>query len=317
MNPSLGIALSNAWARMIRILFRPFRIDVWITVGFAAFLSELGNHGGGGNWGGKGTYEDKEAFESHVFRPVMDFLTNPHMIAIIIGIAGLLLVLAFVLAWVSCRARFIYLDNVVRERAAFVEPWKRYARQGNSLFLWTLCFGLVVILAVLAATLPFVPRFSHLSHDQIPTMDQLTGFALWFAMLIPIVIATGYVHIWTNHFVVPVMYRHNLSAMDGWSRFWPLLRERAGSFLLYGVVMFLLWFAFAFAYFLAGFLTCCIGFVILALPYIGTLAMLPPLTVFRGVGPEYLRQFGPEWSAWETPAPAAPPAMPGPAGMPA
>jgi hypothetical protein len=304
VNPSLGIALSNAWARMVRMLFRPFRIDVWITVGFAAFLSELGSHG----WGNGSSYSDKDGVSERAFQPVIDFLTNPAMIAIIVAIAACLFVLVIVLLWVSCRGRFIYLDCVVRERAAIVEPWKRYARQGNSLFLWSICFLLVVILAVMAATVPFIPRFTGLSLHHFPSEDQLRGFGLWFLLILPIALATGYVHIWTNHFVVPVMYRHGLTAMEGWGRFWTLLREHAGSFLLYGIVMMGLWFATMFLYFLAGFLTCCVGFIILALPYIGTIAMLPPLTLFRGFGPEYLRQFGPEWSAFDAPAAPAPPA---------
>ena len=33
--------LQRAWARAERMLFKPFRLEMWLVLGFAAFLSEL------------------------------------------------------------------------------------------------------------------------------------------------------------------------------------------------------------------------------------------------------------------------------------
>jgi hypothetical protein len=59
----------------------------------------------------------------------------------------------------------------------------------------------------------------------------------------------------------------------------------------------------------AGFLTCCIGFLILAIPYVGSVVLLPVSYLFRALSVEFLEQFGPEYvlfPATTSPAPPAP-----------
>ena len=60
---------------------------------------------------------------------------------------------------------------------------------------------------------------------------------------------------------------------------------------------------------LAGLLTCCCGLVLLAIPYIGTVILLPIVAWERYWSLEFLRQFGPEYDLW---AGAAPPPDPAP-----
>ena len=49
---------------------------------------------------------------------------------------------------------------------------------------------------------------------------------------------------------------------------------------------------------LAGLLTCCVGLVLMMIPYIGTVTLLPVHFTFRAYGPMFLRQYGPEWDVW-------------------
>lgn len=56
---SLTGPVGRAWARMVDLLFRPFDLGLWFTLGFSAWLSQLGQGGGsfnmpGGNSGGGG-----------------------------------------------------------------------------------------------------------------------------------------------------------------------------------------------------------------------------------------------------------------------
>ena len=44
-----------------------------------------------------------------------------------------------------------------------------------------------------------------------------------------------------------------------------------------------------------GCMTCCIGFLILMIPYIGTVVLLPMYVTFRGLDLEFLAQFGEEY----------------------
>jgi len=59
--------------------------------------------------------------------------------------------------------------------------------------------------------------------------------------------------------------------------------------------------------------TCCVGFALFAVPYVKQIALLPALATIRGIGPEFLAQFGPEFDLYASaPAPASAP--PAPAG---
>ena len=122
----------------------------------------------------------------------------------------------------------------------------------------------------------------------------------------------------TGDFVVPIMYRHGLNVTAAWGRFLTLLREHLWSFIGYGVIVFMLWVAVTGLVLFAGLSTCCVGFVLLMLPYVGQVVLLPVLAGFRALGPEFLAQFGPEYDAFAlAPAAVAPAPAPGPTAPPA
>jgi hypothetical protein len=66
-------------------------------------------------------------------------------------------------------------------------------------------------------------------------------------------------------------------------------------FVLYAIWKFLLVILMLIAVFAVGFGTCCIGFILMVIPYIGAVVMLPATVFFRFLGPEFLAQFGEEW----------------------
>jgi hypothetical protein len=45
--------------------------------------------------------------------------------------------------------------------------------------------------------------------------------------------------------------------------------------------------------------TCCIGLVLMAIPYIGAVLLLPVTVFVRSLGPEYLAQFGEEYNLFD------------------
>jgi hypothetical protein len=48
----------------------------------------------------------------------------------------------------------------------------------------------------------------------------------------------------------------------------------------------------------AGFMTCCIGFLLLVIPYIGTVITLPVWYTLRAFSLEYFAQFGSEYDVF-------------------
>jgi hypothetical protein len=279
---------------MVGMLFRPFDAGKWFVVGFAAWLAGLASWGGGG--GGSVSDNAGGAQLLHGVQDGWDWLSSHELMAGML-LAGILTLLAVIVAvlWVSSRAKFIFLDNVVHNRAEIVEPWKRYQRLGNSLFVFRLVVALVCIPLALGVIGLFFwlavgpGGWTHL--DGAATVAGAVGTAVLSMFL---VVATLYTFFFLDAFVVPLMHRFDLGVMDAWRRFLTLLRARLGWFLASGLFVFLLCVLALAAIFTTGIMTCCLGFLLLALPYVGTVLLLPLIITYRAFTVAFLGQFDPE-----------------------
>ena len=77
---------------------------------------------------------------------------SEHLTLVLTAGAAILLVglaLGILLTWLSSRGEFMFLDGVARDRAAVVEPWHRFRRLGNSLFVFRVILGLIGFGAIL------------------------------------------------------------------------------------------------------------------------------------------------------------------------
>jgi hypothetical protein len=294
------------------MLFGPIRAGVWFKLGFAAFLSEYLSWGiGRGRLGGHMRPDSTAGvIPADVFERIIDFLRNPFVTAVVVWIAICALIAYVLITWISSRGRFIFLDNVAHERAAIVEPWRRFRRLGNSLFAWRLVFNTVVLMIVGAIITPFLAAIAALIHaDSFRFADLFVLLPLPF-MLMPVGIVAGYVDLCRMSFIEPIMYRDEIGVLAAWKRFLALFVSRPLPFLVYGlysvgllVVAFTVVFAF-------GIGTLTMGFFLLATPYIGSVVLLPLEVTARALGPEFLAQFGAEYEALGVPmAPVTPPAV--------
>jgi hypothetical protein len=311
MNVSYVAPLQRAWARAERMLFRPFRLEMWLVLGFAAFLSEWFSSSTGMRFGYHG-HRGPEAIPGRVIAAVGNFLQHPVWTLVLIALVTLAAILAIVLLWISCRGRFIFLDNVAHERTGIVEPWARFRRLGNSLFVWALLFTLVCIAVMVVITLPFLASLVALFSDGRFALAQFASLGALLLMAIPLGIVAAYITLFLSDFVVPIMYKHDLTVMAAWGRFLSLLQAHPGSFLLYGLFVLLLHLVVGFVVVLLGIMSCCVGLILLAIPYVGHVILLPVYATFRALGPEFLAQFGPDLAVLAA-APARPAAAPGPA----
>jgi hypothetical protein len=287
--------LTRAWERMKDILWRPFDLAKWLVLGFSAWLANLA---GGANSGWNFVFDDQDmAGRRHIssggdwFHDVGDLLIwVPLILLLILAIAAIVVVVL----WLSSRAKFIFLDNVINNRAQIVEPWHRYRAIGNTLFLWRLFFyvglGLVallvgLVLMVPAATLSVSDALSGLSFAAM-------GFAAVIMFLIAIVAC--YVLLFLEAFVVPIMYKYDLNAVESWRFFVPWFRARPWSFILYGLFVFGTILAAMIFAVIAFTVTCCVltpVCCLIALPYVGTVVLLPLHVLYRLFSVEFLAQF--------------------------
>ncbi|HEV8185214.1 MAG TPA: hypothetical protein VGP40_04600 [Chthoniobacterales bacterium] len=285
------------------ILFQPFDIAKWFVIGFAAFLSNLGGGGGGGfnfGWpGGDWNWQSK----SRDFANTSSDLPGWAWPLIVIGIL-LLLAIVIALMWVGARGKFVFTDCVVRNRGAIVEPWKAFRRQGNSYFLFSLLAGFIVIVVLGLAGAPlWLPL---LFNGDFP---EGAGLVLGLSLLGFVAIVMGAVLSLVVSFMVPIMYRQLCSAAAAFRQSLALIGQHLGPVLLYLLFLLVLWMAFALIGCLVTCLTCCIA----AIPYVGTVILLPVYVFFRSYLLLFVRQFGPDYDAWanvvaiEPPSPAMDP----------
>ena len=107
----------------------------------------------------------------------------------------------------------------------------------------------------------------------------------------------AFVALMLEAFVIPIMYKFDLKATEAWSYLLPWLKARPWQFVLYAIFVFALVFAFVCLFALACVLTCCI----VALPYVGTVILLPFYVTYRIFSLEFLAQFDPNFDVF-TPA---------------
>lgn len=277
--------LSAAWQRTRRQLF-PVRFQHWLVLGFSAWLAGLGESGGGGG-GGSGTEIRGEPDAFGGFTDGIAAALSGLEIMVLLVVLSMIAVLALVVLWISSRGKFIFLDNLVHEKAEIVNPWKEYAGLGWSLFVWRLLFTLVFLGFLVAGVAVGVGA----SQAGIP---PLLGLAL-ITVGVATVLFFAYVVLFLENFVVPIMYAENISCMQAWVRFAEVALASPLAFFLYGIFQLGLGVALLVAVMIGGFLSCCLGFLLLIIPYVGTVLLLPALATLRLLGPEFLGQFNPSW----------------------
>lgn len=299
--------LTPAWERTKRILFRPFDLGRWLVLGFAAWLAGLGGSGGGfqlrlpmrgwGDWGGSASWREGLDGAEQVVRDVWQGVALAGCLVALAVVVVLVVAMVVVGLWASSRGRFVFLDDVLSGRAAIVEPWKRLRRQGNSLFLFRLLFGLVLLVVIglmVGGTFLAVGGVAGLArHETIGAVVAIPLVLVLVAVVALCLVTGALVGYLLEGFVVPLMHRHGLGVMDGWRRFLGHFRARPWPFLLSGLLLLGLRLGVAMAVVTAGFMTCCLGFLLLMIPYVGTVLLLPVPVFVRSYTVELLAQADP------------------------
>jgi len=281
------------------VLFRPIDVERWVVVGFAAFLAGLSAQWAGirvtPHWS-FGFPPSWDRLVSAPFEGVLGVLrgSNRFFVAVPLAIGFLVLGVAFV--WVSSRGKLIFLENMHRGRAAFIDPWRRYARIGDSLFLWRL--GLMMAVLLVAVVLLWPLFFLGRSLDE-PGLGRPIGLLAGFgatvgALIVGVLVA--YVTVFLDSFVVPLMLRNEVTAVEAWRLFLPLLRRQLPAFVAYGLVVLLGCIAVFLCLLAAAIATCCVLPLLLSVPYLRSILLLPLSGFYRLYGVEFLSQFGPEYT---------------------
>ncbi len=274
-----------AWTK--RVLFRPFDLVKWLAVGFCAWLAALGE--GGANF--RVNLPSNRSGPSG--RDIEEWI-NEYTVEVVLIVVGLVLLglgLWLLFTWLSSRGKFMFLDNVARNRAEIREPWGLFRSEGNSLFWFRVAFGLIAGLVILivagAALLMLYPSFR--AEDLQPL--GMVGLAAGIPLILILVVIYACIALFLEDFVVPIMYLRRWRVMDAWREFWSLLTGNAGTFVLYVLFKIVMGICIGVIALVITCITCCLA----ALPYVGMVILLPLFVFGRSYSLYFLAQFRPEY----------------------
>lgn len=272
-----------------KILFQPFDLKKWFVIGFAAFLS---GHLAGVGFNFPSPFGN---FQSHGTTPEV---ISPHfeqwkpwLVVAVVVLALLFFALVIALTWLKARGNFIFTDCIVRNQTVIAGPWREYRKEGNSYFLFLLAivFALLVFVALMLGSVIGLGLFNRPAGEMVSmTFIGLVVFlfVIWVSIIIFVSIAT--------YFMVPVMYRRRCRAVEAFGDVTLLIWHHLGAFFLlclFGIVLIL-------AVLMIGAIVTCATCCLAALPYVGTVILLPLFVCLRAFGLVFLRQFGPDYDVW-------------------
>jgi hypothetical protein len=297
-NVSVTLPLSQALARVKRMLFQPFEPGKWFVIGFCAWLASLGEGGVHGGYSGGGPVRrGGVANVQHEFERARDFVLQNlwWIVPVAATIVVLGLAIWLVLIWLSSRGQFMFLHCVALDKAEVRVPWHKYVREAHSLFLFRLVLGVgtaFILLPLIAGIVFFV---AGMVGGGAATLVGIIGAVGLGGMATLLGVAFFVVGKFTRDFVVPIQFARGINCVEGWRVLLGLLRGNIPAFVLYLLFQIVLAVA-IFALIMAIVLiTCCIAGCLLAIPYLGTVLLLPILVFKRAYSLYYLAQFGREY----------------------
>jgi len=275
-----------------KILFQPFDFAKWCVIGFAAFLA--GHFGGGGfNFPSRWNFRPSQTHAIN-FPDLEQW--KPWLLVGIPAFVIVVLAVILLLVWLKARGNFVFTDCIVHNQGAIVAPWREYREEGNSYFgfILAVAFGSMIVFAVmfvLFAALGFM-GFDRGKTGAVTSFGPLVFlFLFWLLYALVLNLVT---------YLMPlVMYRQRCGAIDGLREVLRLIVSNIGVMILFALFGMVLLLAMIVIGAIVSCLTCCIA----ALPYVGTVILLPVFVCLRAFGLCFLRQFGPDYDVWAGVAP--------------
>lgn len=231
---------------LTRSLLVPVDAWLWVKLAFVVAFVGLGS-GGGGSVSWVTNVPSTASTGGQI--PGVDFqfegVTLPeNALAIALVLLAVLLVFGLVFAFVGAVMEFVLVRALADRAVSVRQSFRRYARQGLSLFGFRLLLGILgtVLIGGTAVALFWSEISTALAGD--PVSIDLASVAVRAALvgLVGLVVGTplALAHGITTVFVVPVMLRRECGVLAGWRRFWPTLTGQLTQYVVFLLVSFAL-----------------------------------------------------------------------------
>jgi len=290
--------ISPAIERVKAMLFKPFDLGKWFTIGFCAWLAYLGGGGGGGGGGPhwNAPHEQRTKIAEGVNSAKEYLLDNLCWIIPLIAIVAVVIIgIGLLIAWLNSRGRFMFLHCVATNKSEVKVPWHKFRKHGNSLFLFRMVLCIIGLAIVAVPILGIVLLIITMVTKTVPMIASIPGIIIFGLIIFALLIALSLVRKFTFDFVVPIMFLQTASCVAGWREFLAILSVNKAGFALYILFQIVIAIAIGTIVFIGFCIGCCFccASLLLFIPYIGTVILLPLFVFKRAYSLYYLRQFGP------------------------
>ncbi|MCF7908559.1 MAG: hypothetical protein K9L86_06810 [Candidatus Omnitrophica bacterium] len=271
---SIGKLIDLSINRTKLILFQPFSLKKWLCLLLIAFLAgALGHGSNGGNNSHRSKKaqaaqdeliandyevraEDFENFENadeffdfdnensypkhynQADKPSLSSFPKP---ATLVMIFLILIPFIILFAWLSARFKFIWFDSIVKNDASIAGPFKKYKKEGDSLFEFILLlllisivfFGLLVIWIFAAGK-----TIGLADSDSVWSFGKVIGTFLIPGLIgIAGIISLILIYLAINQFIVPIMAIENCLFRPAWNKFLNIFKNNQKEFWFYILIL--------------------------------------------------------------------------------
>lgn len=295
--------IGQAFEKVKTILFRPFDLGKWFTIGFCAWLAYLcSGGGGGGGSGGRGGQGPSNVHEG-IGQAKEYILANLGWIipvAVVVVAVGIVFWLA--ITWLSSRGRFMFLHCVAHNKAEVTAPWTKFRQHANSLFLFRIILGLIGFITIGLPLLLAIGVIIMMIAGNGAIVIGVFGLVIIGLIILVGAIIFGLISKFTMDFVVPIMFLRTTSCTAGWREFLTILSVNKARFALYVLFQIVIGMAIGAIKTMGFCIGCCFCGIslVLLIPYIGTVILLPLPVFTRSYSLLYLKQFGPEFDVFSS-----------------
>lgn len=159
-----------------------------------------------------------------------DYVTEPDFLALVLGVAAVLLVATVLFAFVGSVMEFVLVDVVRSRDVRILSPFRRRFRAGLQLFLFRIALVVATLLAVVTILVPV----------WFAVTEESAVFLLALVVTVPLTIGVALLAAglseFTTAFVVPLMAEHGNGLLSSWRTLWPTLRAEWKQFGVYVLV---------------------------------------------------------------------------------
>lgn len=218
--------IGPAFEQTKRQLFVPFRFQRWARLALVCLIT--GEFTGGGGFSGNFNYPHPRSRGGNSFLSFRPFDWG-HLFSFLPWIiAGVALVLLFILLWVYVASvyRFVLFDSVLHDRCELKGSWDRWEPYGRSYFFWCLCLFLAVwtgLLLLIGGSIFFAWRAGLFHHPREHLAPLILGGLMLLFVLFAFFVLSAVVALFAKDFCVPLMALEKLGVLDAWRRLLPML----------------------------------------------------------------------------------------------